>query len=130
MKRLEVVAGILWRGGKYLAVRRPEGGRMAGWWEFPGGQIEPGETPEAALVRELHEELGVTVTAQVYWQEVTHRYEAFEVHLRFYHVTGFDGEPQALEGQGMLWCDPDNQPELDFLEADLPIVRALEHFAV
>ncbi len=57
---LDVVAGIIWQNGLYLAVERPEGFRMAGWWEFPGGKIEKGESKENAIIRELQEELGVT----------------------------------------------------------------------
>lgn len=129
MKRLEVVAGILWRDGRYLAVQRPEGARMEGWWEFPGGQIEPGEEPEAALVRELKEELGVTATEFEHWQNVEHTYPELAVHLRFYHVQAFEGEPQALENQAMQWCEPASPPALDFLEADVPIVRALKIFS-
>lgn len=130
MKRLEVVAGILWREGRYLAVQRPEGGRMAGWWEFPGGQIEPGEVPGQALVRELREELGVEAVEFTFWREVTHEYEEFAVHLRFFHVSVFNGKLQALEGQSFQWCTPASPPDLQFLLADLPIVEALKVFKV
>ncbi|MBU1610653.1 MAG: (deoxy)nucleoside triphosphate pyrophosphohydrolase [Proteobacteria bacterium] len=126
MKRLEVVAGILWREGRYLAVERPKGARMAGWWEFPGGQIEPDEDPSQALARELREELGIEVEEWTFWRDLTHDYEAFSVHLYFFHVYSFDGEPQALEGQRFQWCDPVNAPQLKFLPADLPIVEALK----
>lgn len=130
---LKVAAGILWREGRYLAVQRPEGFRMAGKWEFPGGKIEPGEEPGHTLVRELEEELGVIVREYSFWRELTHAYDVFEVRLRFYHVTDFAGEPRALEGQRMQWCDP-ARPEdwegLDFLDADKPIVLALKDYEI
>jgi 8-oxo-dGTP diphosphatase len=125
---MDVVAGILWRGGRYLAVRRPEGVRMAGFWEFPGGKIDPGEGPEQALVRELEEELGVLGARPVFWRELTHEYPEFPVRLRFFHVYDFEGEPEPREGQTLRWCDPADAQDLagmEFLEADAPIVAAL-----
>ncbi len=130
MKRLDVVAGILWQEGRYLAVRRPEGARMAGYWEFPGGQIEPGEEPSQALQRELREELGIEIVVVSFWRELTHEYDEFIVQLRFFHVYGFEGKPQALEGQLFQWCDPQSPPDLDFLPADVPIVDALKNYKV
>ena len=93
---LDVVAGIVWRDGEYLAVERPEGARMAGWWEFPGGKIEPGETPDNALVREFQEELGVTPTEFEYWRDLEHEYEEFVVRLNFFHIRNYSGELQCL----------------------------------
>ena len=69
---LDVVAGIIWQGGRYLGVGRPVGKPMAGAYEFPGGKIEPGETPEAALGRELREELDITPTAIAFFREKAH----------------------------------------------------------
>ena len=124
---LDVVAGIIWRDGKYLAVERPEGARMAGWWEFPGGKIEPGETPEQALVRELQEELGLTPLAWEFWRETEHAYEEFTVRLRFYHVREFTGGPEPRERQRMAWVDPADPCDLRFLPADITILQALHH---
>lgn len=124
---LHVVAGILWRGERYLANQRPPGSNHAGAWEFPGGKLEAGETPEMALARELREELGVRVTRAAFWRTLTHTYAvpARTVHLYFFHVTGFDGEPQGREGQQLRWVTPAEALELPFLAADTDLVREL-----
>ncbi|MEF2230410.1 MAG: (deoxy)nucleoside triphosphate pyrophosphohydrolase [Pseudodesulfovibrio sp.] len=122
---LDVVAGIIWRDGRYLAVERPEGASMAGWWEFPGGKIEPGETREAALVRELREELAITPLEFVFWRELTHAYETVTVRLHFFHIHHYSGELRALENQRWVWVDPTSPSTLGFLPADEPVVRAL-----
>jgi 8-oxo-dGTP diphosphatase len=125
MKTVDVVAGILWRGGRFLAVERPQGRPRAGFWEFPGGKIEQGETPEQALARELKEELGVDVRDFCFWRSVEHAYEDLAVRLRFFHVTGFAGEPQGLEGHRLAWLRCDEALRLRFLEADRPLVADL-----
>lgn len=122
---LEVVAGIIWRDGRYLAVERPAGARMAGWWEFPGGKIDPGETGGEALVRELEEELGITPLVFEFWRDLVHHYDDFSVHLHFYHIRRYRGEAAPLENQRMVWVDPAHPPALDFLPADAPVVEAL-----
>jgi len=124
-KIVEVVAAVIWRDGRYLGVRRPEGKPLAGAYEFPGGKIEPGETPDAALIRELREELGITPAAIAFFCEKAHVYEHLSVHLRFFHVRAFDGEPLPLEGQGMEWLTPPEGRLRPFLEADRDIVDAL-----
>lgn len=125
-RMLDVVAGIIWRDGQYLAVERPEGARMAGWWEFPGGKIEPGETRDQALVRELEEELGIRCCEYAFWRATTHHYEEFSVQLHFYHVTEFKGQLTSMEGQRMEWVTPSKPAKLQFLPADIEIVEALK----
>lgn len=125
-EHIEVVAGILWRGGKLLAVQRPPGKVYAGWWEFPGGKIEPDEIPEDALKRELEEELGVTVQEISYYAEAGHEYPEKIVSITFFDIFSFGGEPTALEGQAMAWLWPAEAADYRFLEADVEIVCSLK----
>lgn len=122
---LDVVAGIVWQNGLYLAVERPEGAKMAGWWEFPGGKIESGESRDAALVREFQEELGITPVEYAFWRDVTHEYDDFSIRLHFYHIHQYIGELTPLENQRMQWVDPSGPSSLIFLPADAPVVEAL-----
>lgn len=122
---LDVVAGIIWQDGQYLAVERPAGARMEGWWEFPGGKIETGETRDDALVRELQEELGITVSEFEYWREVEHEYDEFVVRLNFFNIYKYSGKLTSLENQRMEWVDPTKAPSLRYLPADVAIVDAL-----
>lgn len=127
LREIYVAAAILWRKGKALCCSRPEGHPMAGWWEFPGGKLEKGETAEEALHRELLEELGVTVTKASVWKQLTHDYpeSSLRVHLTFFHVTGFAGEPTSREGQQLYWALPEEAPRLKFLPADAELVKEL-----
>lgn len=122
---IDVVAAIIWRDGRFLAVDRPEGKAMAGWWEFPGGKVAPGETEGHALVRELQEELGITPTEFEFWREKRHSYPHAVVRLRFYHVRAFTGEPSGLEGQRLDWLCPGEAPDVPFLPADEEILAHL-----
>jgi 8-oxo-dGTP diphosphatase len=122
---VRVVAGVLWRGGRFLAMQRPEGKLHAGRWEFPGGKVEPGESLEAALVREFEEELGLTPLEFRFWLEKRHVYTELTVHLHFFQITEAAGAPQPLEGHHFAWVAPAEAAELPFLDADAPIVRQL-----
>lgn len=127
-KRLEVaVAAIERPDGTFLMASRPEGKVYAGWWEFPGGKVEPGETARHALDRELQEELGIQVRTAYPWINCAFDYEHARVMLRFFRVTEWDGEPHPHEGQGGLaWTHvarPDVEP---ILPANGPIMRGLQ----
>jgi 8-oxo-dGTP diphosphatase len=124
-KVIDVVAAVIWREGRYLGVRRPNGKPMAGAYEFPGGKIEVGETPQVALCRELREELGITATAIAFFREKAHSYEHLSVYLHFFHVHAFTGEPKPLEGQDMEWLTPQEARTRPFLEADRDVVEEL-----
>lgn len=125
MRNIVAAAGVLRRENTFLAVQRPEGKIMAGYWEFPGGKLEPGETPEQALCRELNEELGITVTAPEFWQTMLHRYDHGLITLHVFFVPSFTGEPAPLENQELRWVTPDDALALKFLPADIPLVREL-----
>lgn len=112
-----------------LIAERPPGKHMAGRWEFPGGKVGLGETPEAALSRELHEELGIEVTRASFAMELVHAYPDREVQLRFHVVEGWCGTPRALDGQGLRWVPIEALDREDILEADLPFIRALQQRA-
>lgn len=128
-KAITVVAGIVWDNDHYLAARRPDNAPFGGFWEFPGGKIEPEETPDAALLREFQEELDITPTKWEYWQTVTHEYEELIVTLLFFHITSFTGTIAPQEGHTVQWVSPEEACKLTFLEADIPIVQALTTFA-
>ena len=124
-----VVAAALIDGeGRILVQRRPVGKMMAGLWEFPGGKIEPGETPESALVRELDEELGITVDiarigpAAFASEPLAGRHML----LLLYICRSWEGLPRALDAEELLWCTPDSLRALDMPPADRPLIGLLE----
>ncbi|MFM8480619.1 MAG: 8-oxo-dGTP diphosphatase MutT [Gammaproteobacteria bacterium] len=127
---LIVVAGALFdHDGRVLIAERPPGKHMAGRWEFPGGKVAADESAEQALRRELREELGIEVEQAEFVMELVHAYPDREVHLRFYVVDSFVGEPRALDGQRLRWLTPAELDHADILEADLPFIRALQQRA-
>lgn len=125
MTRIEVAAAVIRGGdGRVLIARRPLDKHQGGLWEFPGGKIEPGETAEAALGRELQEELGIQVRAARPLIRIHHDYPDKQVLLDVWEVTAFDGEPHGAEGQPLAWVRPQDLPEYEFPAANRPIVAA------
>jgi 8-oxo-dGTP diphosphatase len=122
---IRVAAAVIPSGGRYLMTRRAAGSHMAGHWEFPGGKIEPGETPGQALVRELHEELGVQVETAEPVDILRHQYRDRHVELHFIAAELREGEPRALQVDDFGWFTPEEMPDLPVLEADLPLVERL-----
>jgi len=124
--RIHVVAGALFDGeGRVLLAQRPVGKHMAGRWEFPGGKLGPGESPESGLRRELSEELGVELESAEPLIKFVHDYPDRRVLLDVWRVTAYKGEPRGLDGQALEWIAPDRLPTIDLLEADRPIITAL-----
>ncbi|MEW5770861.1 MAG: Nudix family hydrolase [Pseudomonadota bacterium] len=123
---LEVAAAVIERpDGAFLMASRPEGKAYAGWWEFPGGKVEAGETAREALARELHEELGIEVREAWPWLNRSYVYPHAHVMLRFFRVTAWAGEPQPREGQRFAWTHA-ARPEVEpILPANGPILKGL-----
>lgn len=125
MQAIPVVAGILVRNGQIMISRRPAGAHMGMKWEFPGGKIEPGETPEAALSRELREETGAEAEAVRIYDAKLWAYPEKTVLLLFYVARLLSGEPRPLEGQALAWVRPDELDGYAFAPADEQIARRL-----
>jgi 8-oxo-dGTP diphosphatase len=122
---LVVAAAILDGSGRVLIAERPAGKHMAGRWEFPGGKVAPGESEEAALARELAEELGIEVTSARAMMRLRHRYPDRTVELSMWVVESYRGEPRPLDGQRLKWVQRAQLEQEDILEADRPFVAAL-----
>ncbi|OZA29627.1 MAG: DNA mismatch repair protein MutT [Hydrogenophilales bacterium 17-64-11] len=122
----EVVAAVLTRfDGRVLLAQRPPGKVYAGYWEFPGGKVEPGEMLAAALARELHEELGIVVARACRWITRVFEYPHATVRLNFFRVFEWQGEPHPHEGQVFSWQLPDAVEVTPLLPANFPILKAL-----
>jgi 8-oxo-dGTP diphosphatase len=127
-KRTLVVAGLIVRDARILITQRgpvqkqPE---LALKWEFPGGKVEPGEAPVDALVRELREEIGVTVSVGRIWDVLFHPYPAFDLVMLVYACTILDGEPHAVDVHDLAWVPPAELGGWDILPADRPLVDRL-----
>jgi 8-oxo-dGTP diphosphatase len=123
---IEVVAAILGDAqGRVLLAQRPPGKALAGYWEFPGGKLEPGEGARAALLRELAEELGVRVRACSDWMSLEHEYPERHVRLAVWRVEAWEGTPSGREGQALQWLAPAALAGAGLLPADLPIAARL-----
>lgn len=126
VKIVEVVAGVLLRpNGEFFLSSRPPGKVYEGYWEFPGGKIEPGETPQQALVRELREELGIEVRTAYPWLVQVFTYPHATVRLQFFQVTEWEGDPHPHEGQQFSWQMPGATQVEPILPANTPILRGL-----
>jgi 8-oxo-dGTP diphosphatase len=124
---LVVAAALVDVDGRVLIAQRPAGKSMAGLWEFPGGKIDPSEVPEAALARELMEELGITVGPQCF-SPVTfasHAYPDFHLLMLLYLTRTWTGIPQPLEGQQLKWVRPKDLYDVAMPPADLPLIPPL-----
>lgn len=125
-KLTEVSAAVIYDDhGRFLLAQRPAGKVYAGYWEFPGGKVDDGESSYEALCRELHEELGIDVTQAQPWITRYYQYEHAHVKLNFFRVTGWRGELHGKEGQAFSWQSTDAVDVAPMLPANAPILRAL-----
>ncbi len=123
---IQVAVGVISRAdGRVLLARRPAGKAMAGYWEFPGGKIEPGESPEDALARELHEELSIDIGDARPWITRVFHYSHAIAHLRLFRVNTWQGEPHGREDQQLSWEDPLRIAIEPLLPANHDIMNAL-----
>ena len=128
MKMILVSAvALIDRDGRVLLAQRPEGKSMAGLWEFPGGKVEPGETPEAALIRELDEELGIKT-----WDSclapltfASHGYDDFHLLMPLFACRKWEGVPHPKEGQRLAWARGPELKDYPMPPADLPLLPIL-----
>lgn len=124
---LVVACALVDADRRVLIAQRPEGKSMAGLWEFPGGKVEPGESPEAALIRELEEELGVSTKtaclAPVSF--ASHSYETFHLLMPLYVCRKWQGQPQAKEHSALKWVRPQALRDYSMPPADEPLIAAL-----
>ena len=117
--------------GRVLIAQRPEGRAMAGLWEFPGGKVEKGETPEAALIRELDEELGIGT-----WESclapltfASHSYDDFHLLMPVFACRKWEGQPEAREHSALKWVRPNALRDYPMHEADLPLIPIIRDWA-
>ena len=124
---LVVACALVDADGRVLLAQRPPGKQLAGLWEFPGGKVEKGETPEAALVRELQEELGITVQPKCLapFTFASHSYETFHLLMPLYLCRRWDGDVEARMGQELRWVRANRLGDYAMPPADVPLVAML-----
>jgi 8-oxo-dGTP diphosphatase len=127
---LVVAAALIDADGRVLLAERPAGKSMAGLWEFPGGKVEAGERPEASLIRELREELGITVKEECLapFAFASHAYEKFHLLMPLFLCRRWEGIVQPQEGQRIVWVRPLDMANYPVPPADVPLVAQLRDF--
>lgn len=124
-KHLNVVGAVIVHDGMVLCAQRGTAGTLGGYWEFPGGKIDPGETPRAALIREILEELGCVVSVDAELTTTTHAYDFGDVTLTTFWCELQSGTPTLLEHAQMRWLAPTELGTLDWAPADIPTVNLI-----
>ena len=124
-KHLHVVCAVIEKENKIYCVQRGSKGECAYKWEFPGGKVEPGETNEEALIREIKEELDCSININKHFITVEHEYNTFFVTLHVYLCSLLDKDPTLIEHHASIWQDKDKLRELDFAEADYKFIDKL-----
>jgi len=127
-KAIEVSAALIFRDGKLLIAQRHAKAHLGGLWEFPGGKREPGETFEECLVREIREELGVEISVEKLFEELTHVYPEKSVHLKFFICKLVSGEPQPFGCAAFKWIGKSESSDFEFPAADARLLEKLKDF--
>ena len=126
MKRIHVVAAVIDGNlNEILIARRPDHLHQGGLWEFPGGKVEKGETHHQSLVRELQEEINITITSASPMMQISHDYIDKSITLDIWKVIEFEGNPEGAEGQEIRWVSMDELRDYDFPAANQPILQKL-----
>ena len=125
MKTIDVVAAIIVKDSEILATQRGYG-EFEGGWEFPGGKVEEGETPEQAIVREIHEELNAKIAVKDFLVQVEHDYPTFHLSMKCFICTLTDPALQLLEHHAAKWLDLQHIDSVDWLPADIKVVNAIK----
>ena len=124
-KIIHVVAAAIERDGKIFCAQRPEGKSLGGFWEFPGGKLEAGESPEQALIREIQEELNSEIEIISYINEASYDYDFGTVVMKTYHAKLVSGNLELLEHQNSTWLAPQDLKSLNWAPVDRPAVELL-----
>lgn len=130
MQVIEVAAGLIKRNNRYLIARRKAGVHLAGFWEFPGGKREAGESLEDCLRRELWEELSIQIDSPIRYQIVRHEYSDKVVELHFFHCAIEQGEPVPLGCEEIRWVLPEELTQFTFPPADYAVIQSLQREAL
>jgi len=127
---LVVACALIDLDGRVLLAKRPEGKSFAGLWEFPGGKVEPGERPEDAVIRELHEELGIDISESCLapLSFASHSYEAFHLLMPLFVCRTWQGEIRPQDGQELAWVQPLRMADYEMPPADIPLRAMLRDF--
>ena len=125
MKRIEVVAAVIIKDGKVFATQRGYG-EFKGWWEFPGGKIEPGETPEDALIREIREELDTEIAVGDLVETVEHDYPTFHLSMKCFWCSVVSGELELKEHAAAKWLSKEELFDVEWLPADIELIKKIQ----
>jgi mutator protein MutT len=124
-----VTAGLVWKDGKLLITRRPEGSHLAGYWEFPGGKQEPGESLKACLEREMQEELGLEVKAAKHLLQIDHDYEIKSITLHLFLCDWLSGDPTPIGCDEIRWVRPEDLANFKLPPPDLQLLPFIQNLA-
>lgn len=123
--KVEVAAALIWNKGKILITKRKKGSHLENFWEFPGGKLKEGESPECCLIREVLEELGIAIQINHLFWKTHFRYPEREVDLNFYSCDWTGGEPKAVGCDSFKWVEPKKLPEYSFPPANKELIEKL-----